>query len=175
MLGHGKHDTAERLQYLVSAPRRLLGKDEPSPTHRSRHNGTAYFSALAIVLSNLRDFPGHEAPQQDIKLARFALELFHKVKDISILLPLKSLQPLVAELKCSATLAVEAATEEGRAHRHAEQVSGVTSNAPISESAPSWHDDGFGIFGWLTPTEASQGQGMMAVLADSLPGLQAQW
>ncbi|KAK3395139.1 fungal-specific transcription factor domain-containing protein [Podospora didyma] len=72
-------------------------------------NTCAVFSALVILLANMYEHPDLTVWETDKKLVTYSLDVFHKIKNISVLVPLHRLHVVVVELNRGAQLALELA------------------------------------------------------------------
>ncbi|KAK3375519.1 fungal-specific transcription factor domain-containing protein [Lasiosphaeria ovina] len=70
-------------------------------------NTCSLFSAMIIIMSNMYEFPDSDPLANDRDLVQYALGIFHKIKDISELVPLKKLHVVVVELDRASSAAVE--------------------------------------------------------------------
>lgn len=62
---------------------------------------------MIIIMSNMYEFPDSDPLANDRDLVQYALGIFHKIKDISELVPLKKLHVVVVELDRASSAAVE--------------------------------------------------------------------
>ncbi|KAK4222790.1 apoptosis-inducing factor 1 [Podospora fimiseda] len=81
-------------------------------------NASALFSSAVVVLSNIREFPGHEDLEEDKKVTRYTLGLLEKIREKSVLVPIQQLQSILDELDRNAFMAIQAAQEKVEALRN---------------------------------------------------------